>query len=68
MTRPAVLARRLRTAFRLIAFGRQELGNWPHDPLIEAAWPGTCTCNLPLDHPKHGTVGRILAEKREAAR
>ena len=57
---------RLETAFRLIAFGRVELGRWAHAPLIEAAWPGGCICGLPADHPLHGDTGRALAELRSS--
>lgn len=57
--RLAAWAGRLRAAFRLVTSGRRELASQPHEPLIEPAWPGSCTCGRLLDHPLHGKARRL---------
>jgi hypothetical protein len=55
--------RRLAAAFKLLTFGRVELGTMPHAPLVEVAWPGDCICGRPLLDQVHGAAGRELGRR-----
>jgi len=58
----------LAAAYGAVTRGRIELGPWPHSPIMEAACPGRCICNLRVDHPDHGAAGRALAELLKSGR
>ena len=50
----AASAGRLRTAFRLITFGRAEVASHRHEPLPDLLRPGCCSVDgLELDDPLH---------------
>jgi hypothetical protein len=54
LSRLAVSVRRLRTAFRLIFFGRAEVMSRRHEPLPDLLRPGMCSIEgLELDDPLH---------------
>lgn len=51
----AASARRLRTAFLLMTFGRAEVSRQRHEPLPDLMRPGICGLDgLELDDPLHG--------------